>query len=266
MQIPIFQVDAFTEQLFGGNPAAVMPLESWLPDATLQSLAAENNLSETAFIIGGNGHYALRWFTPEVEVDLCGHATLAAAHVLYRHLDEAGQALRFDTRSGELVVERAGEQLVMDFPAATLQARDCPKAVASALGAAPDEAFVTDTASPTWLLVYAREADVAALAPDFPALAAATERCVIVTGPGEDAATHFVSRFFGPPVGIDEDPVTGSAHCALAPYWAQRLETDRLRARQISRRGGLVDCQVKSGRVLLQGSARTFMAGTATLD
>ncbi len=266
MQLTIFQVDAFSERLFGGNPAAVIPLPDWLPDATLQAVAAENNLSETAFLVGAKGHYALRWFTPSVEVDLCGHATLATAHVLYHHLDERSSMLCFETRSGELTVRQVAGQLEMNFPVARLRDADCPEALSVALGAAPLRALTTDTAGPTWLLVYPSAEDVLRLSPDFSAVGAATDRCVIVTAPGDRHEADFVSRFFGPTVGINEDPVTGSAHCALTPYWVEQTGRNQLLARQLSPRGGRLACVLDGDRVLLSGTARTYLEGSIRLD
>lgn len=259
MRNPIYQVDAFTEVLFGGNPAAVVPLQSWPDDALLQAIAAENNLSETAFFVGGAGRYRLRWFTPTDEVDLCGHATLATAHVLFEHRGFDGEVLRFDTRSGELRVRRSPGGMTMDFPAARMVDTTPDSAVCAALGAEAEAAAIA--AENPWQVLYAfsEEAQVAALAPDFRALAAASPFAVIVTAPGDHA--DFVSRFFGPQVGVDEDPVTGSAHCSLVPYWAQRLGRNTLRARQISARGGELVCELRGERVMMTGRAITFLQG-----
>lgn len=262
MNIPIYQVDAFAAQVFAGNPAAVMPLDAWLADHTLQAIAAENNLAETAFLVARNEGYELRWFTPAVEVDLCGHATLASAHVLFEHLGFSGDSVSFHTRSGELIVRRSGGGLTLDFPSLKLESVPVNDQVSQALGATASEAYFVSGA---WkqLLVFENEAQVAALEPDFPALKIATDRCVIATAPGE--SHDFVSRFFGPQVGIDEDPVTGSAHCALVPYWAQRLGKTGLQARQISSRGGDVDCLLQGDRVFMTGGAVTFLAGEVYL-
>lgn len=259
MALPIYQVDAFTNRVFGGNPAAVMPLEAWLDDATLQAIALENNLSETAFFVADGDGFALRWFTPTVEVQLCGHATLATAHVLFEHLGYVGDDIRFSTLSGELRVTRAGAGLRLDFPARPLPPADVDVAVCDALGAVASESLATDDPAGYLMCVYEFEEDVTALAPDFAALKAATGRCVIATAPGEQC--DFVSRFFAPRVGIDEDPVTGSAHCSLVPYWAARLGRTRLRARQVSPRGGDLSCELEGDRVLLTGTAVTFMQG-----
>ena len=259
MELPIYQVDAFADRVFAGNPAAVMPLSHWLDDVTLQALAMENNLSETAFVVACEGGYELRWFTPSVEVNLCGHATLAAAHTLFEHLDHAGNEVRFQTRSGALRVLREGSLLTLDFPATPLVTTDVDLAICRALGATASEAVIAPDNPHAVVYVYEFEQDVAALHPDFSALRAASEHCVIATAPGEDC--DFVSRFFGPQVGIDEDPVTGSAHCALVPYWAKRLGQRKLQARQISARGGSLACELREGRVLMSGRAVTFMHG-----
>jgi PhzF family phenazine biosynthesis protein len=259
MELPIYQVDAFADTVFSGNPAAVMPLSRWLDDATLQAIAMENNLSETAFLVACEGGYELRWFTPTVEVNLCGHATLAAAHALFEHLDHGGTEVRFQTRSGELRVLREGSLLTLDFPATPLVTTEVDLAICHALGATASEAVIAPDNPHAVVYVYEFEQDVAALQPDFAALRAASEHCVIATAPGEDC--DFVSRFFGPQVGIDEDPVTGSAHCALVPYWVKRLGQDSLQARQISARGGKLACELRDGRVLMSGRAVTFMRG-----
>lgn len=272
MRIRLFQVDAFTRRRFAGNPAAVCPLDGWLEDDRLQAIAAENNLSETAFLVAREGDYELRWFTPEAEVDLCGHATLASAFVVLRFLEASRDAVRFHTRSGPLEVERQGERLVMDFPATPAEPCDAPEELATALGAAPEEVLrATD-----WLAVFAEAADVAGLDPDMRALKRLGRRGVIVTAPAEgadratagaepatrdDAPPDFVSRFFAPAVGVPEDPVTGSAHCTLTPYWASRLGRANLVGRQISRRGGVVHCELRDGRVVLSGYAVLYLEG-----
>lgn len=262
MNIPIYQVDAFASEVFAGNPAAVMPLEAFPDAALLQAIAAENNLSETAFLVARDDGYDLRWFTPEVEVDLCGHATLASAHVLFEHRGFAGERICFHTRSGLLKVYRSDRGLTLDFPASTLVPTELDPGVSQALGATAGEALLV---SGGWkqLYVFDDEAQVAALTPDFAALKAASDRCVIATAPGREH--DFVSRFFGPQVGVDEDPVTGSAHCALVPYWAARLKKDALRARQISARGGDIDCGLKGDRVEMTGRATTFLVGEVML-
>ena len=259
MALPIFQVDAFADEVFKGNPAAVMPLDKWLDDGLLQAIAMENNLSETAFIVKAAEGYELRWFTPQVEVDLCGHATLAAAHVLFEHLDYKSDEILFHTRSGTLGVHCSGLRLTLDFPAKQLVSIDVDLAVCRALGATASEALAPSGKSGAVLYVYEFEADVAELKPDFAALLSASTHSVIVSAPGNDCDA--VSRFFAPQVGINEDPVTGSAHCSLVPYWAGRLRKSQLQCRQISARGGQLDCELKDGRVFMTGSAVTFMQG-----
>ena len=261
MRLQIFQIDAFTDAVFGGNPAAVCPLDSWLDDATLQAIAYENNLSETAFFVPVNDAYALRWFTPLAEVDLCGHATLASAHVVFHHLRPDADAVAFDTRSGRLDVTRAEDGLIMDFPALAAHPLDAPPADLSAgLGTQPVAVF----ADMDYLALFETEAQIRALEPDMAPLARLDERRgVIVTAPGESA--DFVSRFFSPRLGVPEDPVTGSAHCMLAPFWAGRLGKTTLHAHQISARGGAVHCTVAGDRVRLTGRAVQYLEGTITV-
>lgn len=262
MELSIYQVDAFSDAVFAGNPAAVCPLDKWLDDATMQAIAAENNLSETAFFVaaddGGAGHYELRWFTPTVEVDLCGHATLASAYVVFERLAPRRREVRFATRSGELAVAREGDMIVLDFPAYPGTPVAAPAALADGLGAAPDEVLE----GPNYVAVFAAGKDVAALAPDFDVLAGLHPRGVIATAPGEAWGCDFVSRFFGPSFGIDEDPVTGSAHCMLTPYWAARLGRKRLDACQISARGGVLACEERGDRVRIGGRAALYLEGT----
>jgi len=258
MRLPLYQIDAFTGAVFGGNPAAVCPLEGWLEDALLQAIAAENNLSETAFLVPKGPQaeeYALRWFTPLVEVDLCGHATLASAYVVFHFLEPERESVSFHTRSGPLRVTREGDLLAMDFPAWEVSPCEAPATLPTALGGAPQEAFK----SRDWLVVYETEAEVRAIRPDMAQLAQPNARGVIVTAPGESC--DFVSRFFAPSVGIPEDPVTGSAHCALAPFWAARLGKTRLEARQVSARGGELLCEVRGDRVVISGRAARYLEG-----
>lgn len=259
MRLKIFQVDAFTDRLFGGNPAAVIPLSQWLPDATLQAMAAENNLSETAYFVKQGDAYHLRWFTPICEVKLCGHATLASAWVLWEKLGERAPLIRFDTRSGELRVSRADGWLWLDFPADA--ARPCapPPALVAGLGRPPREVLVAGN----YVALYDDEQTVRALMPDFRQLASLDNHGVIVTAPGGDC--DFVSRFFAPKFGIDEDPVTGSAHCTLAPLWAGRLGRNSLRARQISHRGGELRCEAAGARVRIGGQAVAYLEGEIDL-
>jgi PhzF family phenazine biosynthesis protein len=259
MRLPLYQIDAFASAVFKGNPAAVVPLEDWLPDATLQAIAAENNLSETAFFVPQGDPWRLRWFTPAVEVDLCGHATLAAAHVIFTRLAPGRDRIAFVTRSGKLEVTRRGDLLELDFPAVAAQVRSDAMtidALADALGCRPDEAYV----AMDHMAVFRDEGQVAALKPDMGRIAALGGRGLIATAPGR--ACDFVSRFFGPAVGIPEDPVTGSAHCVLAPFWAKRLGKSRLSARQISARGGELACEDRGERVGIAGRAVLYLEGT----
>lgn len=266
MSLALYQVDAFTNRLFAGNPAAVVPLESWLPDALLQQIAAENNLSETAFLVpAGTSRWELRWFTPTIEVPLCGHATLASAFVLAELLGESAEVLTFVTRqAGELTVTRDGRRFALRLPRRTLHASDAPAAVAAALGAGPVEVLTVPAADDdTAFAVFATEAAVRALHPDMRAIAALPVRNVIATAPGTDC--DFVSRMFAPKAGIDEDPVTGSAHCALVPYWAEQLGRSAFHARQVSARGGELFCTLEDDAVIVAGEAVLYAQGTISL-
>ena len=260
MKLDQYQVSAFTQRLFGGNPAAVVPLEDWLPEETMLAVAAENNLSETAFYVPDGDGFGLRWFTPEVEVELCGHATLATAHVLFNELGHGEPTIRFATKfSGDLFVSRDDRGICIDLPAHAIHDTDIHPAIGEALNGIPSAAY----AAPSWVYEFESEDQVLALAPDFRALLVASDLPVIVTAPGKDV--DFVSRFFGPQVGIDEDPVTGSAHCALVPLWAQKLGKTALTARQVSKRGGELQCELNGNRVLLRGDAITFLRGQIEL-
>jgi len=261
MRLPLYQVDAFTDRRFGGNPAAVVPLETWLPDATLQAIAAENNLSETAFLLREGADYALRWFTPTNEVELCGHATLASAFVLFHHLEPGRERVRFRTlKAGTLTVVRRGDALAMDFPSRPPRAAEPPAGLVPALGKAPEAVLLSRDV----LALYPRAEDVAGLAPDMTALARLDCYAVIATAPGT-GGVDFVSRFFAPRHGIPEDPVTGSAHCTLIPYWAARLGKTTLAARQLSRRGGELACALEGDRVSIAGRCALYLEGTITL-
>jgi predicted PhzF superfamily epimerase YddE/YHI9 len=261
MRLPIYQVDAFTDSLFGGNPAAVCPLEAWLPDATMQAIAAENNLSETAFFIPQGGDYALRWFTPTVEVDLCGHATLASGHVVFSFIEPERDSVSFHTvKAGMLKVDRRGDMLVMDFPARPAASCAAPPGLLAVLGGTPRAVLCARD----YLIVYDSAAEIAALAPDMAALAKVDCWAAIVTAPGENGV-DFVSRFFAPAQGVPEDPVTGSAHCTLVPYWATRLNKTELEARQISRRGGALRCTLNGDRVGIGGRAVVYLEGKIEL-
>ena len=256
--LKIFQIDAFTSKVFGGNPAAVVPLDAWLPDSIMQGIAAENNLAETAFFVPEAGGYGLRWFTPMQEVPLCGHATLASAFVLFTEIAPHLEAIGFHTQSGTLTVTRKGERLQMDFPRHRLTRVEAPPALHAGLKTPPREVhFVSE--SRNYHAVYDTEAEVRALMPDFAALCRLESLGVVATAPGTDC--DFVSRYFAPKLGIPEDPVTGSTHCALAPYWAERLGKTELFARQVSTRGGELFCAVTDQRVLISGQAVTYLRG-----
>lgn len=258
-QFLIFQIDAFTDRLFAGNPAAICPLQTWLPDATMQAIAAENNLAETAFFVPTDDGYDLRWFTPTVEVDLCGHATLASAYLIFNRLEPGLQEVSFSTRSGTLSVTHDGDVLVMDFPSLPAEAVDSPEALAAGLGATPVEV----RRATNYLAVFDTEADVAALVPDMARLATLHPYGVIATAPGK--SVDFVSRYFAPAHGVPEDPVTGSAHCTLTPYWANRLGKVTLKGRQISARGGEVICEDRGDRVTIGGRAVLYLEGSITV-
>lgn len=255
MRLTLYHADAFTSRPFRGNPAAICPLDEWLDDATMQDIAAENNLSETAFFVGSNGAYKLRWFTPRVEVDLCGHATLASADVVFRKIEPQATRVQFESASGPLVVTREGDTLWLDFPSRPPQPVAAPNNVEAGLGGHPKEVL----AARDYLFVFETESQVHALQPDFRALAA-WDRAVIVTARGQSA--DFVSRFFAPTFGIDEDPVTGSAHCTLIPYWADKLGRPSLTARQVSSRGGDLRCELRGERVGIGGTVTPYLEGT----
>ncbi len=254
-EVPIYQVDAFAARVFTGNPAAVCPLDDWLPDEVLQAIAVENNLSETAFLVKRGADFDLRWFTPAHEVDLCGHATLGSAYVIANYLDNGSTEVRFHSRSGLLTVTREGELYTLDFPALPPRRTEDSAAVAEALGAAPAELWD----EMDLMAVFASEAEVAALAPDMAKVVRLETRGVIATAPGETC--DFVSRFFAPRAGIPEDPVTGSAHCILTPYWATRLGKTRMNARQISARGGELEVEARGERVRISGRVAPYMEG-----
>jgi PhzF family phenazine biosynthesis protein len=257
MKLPLYQVDAFASRVFAGNPAAVVPLERWLDDATLQAIATENNLSETAYFVGGEGRYHIRWMTPASEVDLCGHATLASGWVVLNRLERGRTEVTFDSRSGPLLVRAEGERLALDFPSRPPEPADGSlDAVAAALRARPSALL----ASRDYLAVFGTEDEVRALRPDMALTAALDRMAVIATAPGRDC--DFVSRFFGPAVGVPEDPVTGSAHSTLVPYWSQRLSKRQLYARQVSARGGELWCEDRGARVAIAGRAVPYLEGT----
>ena len=256
MKLDLYQIDAFASRPFTGNPAAVVPLDAWLPDDVMLSIAMENNLAETAFFVPGVTGYDLRWFTPTVEMDLCGHATLASGFLLYEILGASDDVLRFQTRSGELTVEKRDARYILDFPSRPGSVTEAPSGLIEALGGAKPKEILK---SRDYMLVYENEAEVKAIEPDFIALAKLDAHAVIVTAKGDNA--DFVSRFFAPAVGIPEDPVTGSAHCTLIPYWAEKLSKNELFARQISRRGGEVFCELQGDRVKIGGGAVLYLKG-----
>ncbi|HWS12567.1 MAG TPA: PhzF family phenazine biosynthesis protein [Rhodocyclaceae bacterium] len=253
MKIRQYQVDAFTTRVFQGNPAAICPLDAWLDDSVLQAIANENNLSETAFFVPSDRGFHLRWFTPTAEVDLCGHATLASAHVLFEILGYAKKQIVFETRSGELVVESNDGLLAMNFPARLPLPCSVPDSLVDGLGHPPAEVLAADD----YIAVFESEEVVKSLTPNFSKLQELELRGVVVTAPGRNS--DFVSRFFAPKLGVPEDPVTGSAHCELTPYWASRLGKKVMEARQVSKRGGYLCCQLQENRVILSGKAVTFM-------
>ncbi|WP_291510933.1 PhzF family phenazine biosynthesis protein [Acidithiobacillus sp.] len=262
MKLMQYQIDAFSRQVFSGNPAAVVPLDQWLPEAVMQAIAEENHLSETAFYVPAksSGTFYLRWFTPAVEVDLCGHATLATAHVLFQERGFPGDEIAFDTRSGILRVKKMPEgRISMDFPLRPLHLVETLPLMENALGQKPLAVLAGDD----YVVLFRDEAQIRAIHPDMTVLLGLDLRGVVITAPGKDC--DFVARFFGPKVGVPEDPVTGSAYTALAPYWAKRLGKTMLNARQISQRGGEIHCGVALDHVTLTGAAATFMVGEIRL-
>jgi len=260
MKLSIYQVDAFTREAFHGNPAAVVPLEEWLPDETMLAIAAENNLAETAFFVKDGDGYRLKWFTPEIEIDLCGHATLASSYVLWNELGHTGDEIRFETKSGTLSVTREGELMTLDFPSRPAEETDAPEGLSQALGGIPQKVLK----SRDYLAVFDTEAEVLALRPDFRAISDLGVHAVIATAAGD--TSDFVSRFFAPSVGVDEDPVTGSAHCTLIPYWAEQLGKNELYARQVSKRGGELFCELRGDRVRIGGNAVLYLKGEIDVD
>ncbi len=255
MKIPIFQVDAFTNEAFSGNPAAVCPLDYWLSDDQMQKIAGENNLSETAFFVNRGDYYQVRWFTPQTEVDLCGHATLASAWVIMNKIQPDVEEVKFGSHGGELIVRRENDLYMMDFPVHRPEECVTPNKLIKALGQNPVEVL----ASNYYLAVFNSEDEVRNLKPYMTLLKELDRMGVVVTAPGDKV--DFVSRFFAPAVGIPEDPVTGSAHCTLIPYWAEKLGKTRMMAKQVSCRGGDLICEYKNDRVVIGGQARLFMEG-----
>lgn len=260
-KIKLYQIDAFTDKVFGGNPAAVCVLDEWLNDDMMQLIGAENNLAETAFVVPKGEAYEIRWFTPTVEVDLCGHATLAAAYVLFNFYNHPSDKIILHShRSGQLAVSKQGDELTLDFPVDEYAEIEVPQILTEALGKAPLAAFRGKT---DFMLVYPSQQDVEAFDPDLGLLVQVGGRGVIVTAPGNEV--DFVSRFFAPQVGIPEDPVTGSAHTTLTPYWSQKMGKEKLTARQISKRVGNLTCEIAGDRVYLTGKAVTYLTGEITV-
>ena len=256
----VYYIDAFADTLFKGNPAAVIPLREWLPDDVMQAVAAENNLSETAFFVGNDGKYSIRWFTPVAEVNLCGHATLASAYVLFNELGYNKDTVRFESLSGELCVLRQGKGIVLDFPSQPPEECEAPKQLLDGLGVDPVEIL----SSEDYLVVLRNENAVECLDPLYDELMKVPLRGIIVTA--KSNKFDFVTRFFAPKLGVNEDPVTGSAFTQLAPYWANKLGKSKLVAKQISARGGKVSCEVSGERVLIFGNAVKYMEGQISID
>lgn len=258
MNLQIFQVDAFTKNPLGGNPAAVCPLEEWLADETMLKIAAENNLSETAFFVKKDDYYEIRWFTPTVEINLCGHATLAASFVIFNCLNWEDKQVKFySARSGDLSVEKQDERFVLDFPKYGLTEIEMMPELAAAVGKTPQRMW--ETQGNMAMLLFETEADVKALQPDMSALSRIDFDEFIVTAKGENS--DFVSRLFAPRIGIPEDPVTGATHCSLIPYWAEKLGKEKLYARQLSKRGGELFCRLNGERVKIGGDAALYLKG-----
>ena len=259
MEIKIFQVDAFASEVFGGNPAAVCPLEKWITDELMQKIAGENNLSETAFFIRNGDEFEIRWFTPASEVDLCGHATLASAHVIFHHLDYDKDIILFSSKSGRLPVSREGEVITLDFPTAEYHAVKEYGKLSRALCKEPLEVYE----GKKLLALYENENDIIQMNPDFELLKELDAEGVIITSKGE--IVDFVSRFFAPKIGINEDPVTGAAHTMLIPFWAQKYNKNNLTALQLSERKGELICKLAGNRVKISGKAITYLNGKIIL-
>ncbi|MBK7707595.1 MAG: PhzF family phenazine biosynthesis protein [Acidobacteria bacterium] len=256
MSLTIYQVDAFAKDVFKGNPAAICPLKEWLPKETMQAIAYENNLSETAFFVRNGDAFEIRWFTPTFEIDLCGHATLASAYVIFEILQSENEIIRFRSHlSGDLFVEKQGGLFVLDFPSRPPAPAEALPGLIEAIGKKPKEIL----RGRDFFLVYESESDIRAIAPNFTRLLDVPTHGVIVTAPGDDC--DFVSRFFAPEVGVFEDPVTGSAHCNLIPFWAERLGKQVLFARQVSERGGELFCEIHGDRVKIGGYASLYLKG-----
>lgn len=259
MNLKLYQVDAFTSKLFGGNPAAVCPLEHWLEDIVMQNIAAENNLAETAFFVKEDSGYRIRWFTPTSEVDLCGHATLASSYVLFNKLNYKEEKIVFASKSGNLIVEKEGELISLNFPARNPQQIEADDALLNALPITPKEVLFDKTT----VCVFENENQIRSIQPKIKEFLNVQTHGVIITAPGDNV--DFVSRFFAPDVGIDEDPVTGYAHTLLIPYWANRLKKDKLHALQVSNRGGELFCENLDGRVKISGAGVLYLEGTINI-
>ncbi len=258
MQLPIYQIDAFTDKLFGGNPAAVVPLKTWLSDELMQKIALENNLSETAFFIPNETGFEIRWFTPTVEVNLCGHATLATSFVIFNVLKYPNDTIVFSSKSGILKVRKYDKWLELDFPLQETFLSEAPEGLTESIGKKPKEVY---RASDDYMLVYGVQKDIEELKPNFGALKDIKARGIIVTAKAKSKKIDFVSRFFGPGSGIDEDPVTGSAHTKLVPYWSKIFNKNELIAEQISSRKGYLKCKLHDDRVLMAGKCKLFLKG-----
>ncbi|WP_372772927.1 PhzF family phenazine biosynthesis protein [Mangrovibacterium sp.] len=256
MKLTFFQVDAFAERLFKGNPAAVIPLTRWLDDETMQLIAMENNLPETAFFVASEDGFEVRWFTPKAEVNLCGHATLASAHVIFTEHKDPRNEITFQSKSGPLRVTKKNDLLQLDFPVDVVRPVDAPNLIIQALGKIPEACYKGKT---DYMLVFETEKEILDMNPNFNTLMKVKTRGTIVTAPGK--TVDFVSRFFAPAVGVDEDPVTGSSHTMLTPYWAKRLGKSELTAHQLSKRGGELLVSMNNNRVLIAGKTKTFLRG-----
>lgn len=263
MKLSFYQVDAFSDRLFGGNPAGVCPLKTWLPDRTMQKIAFENNLAETAFVVPRGENFEIRWFTPLVEVDLCGHATLASAHVLFNHLDYKNTVIEFSSKSGQLIVGRDHGRIFLDFPADFSDPASMPEGLSEALGLEP---LISYKGKTDYMLIYRDEEEIRNIKPNFTRLSEIDARGIIVSAPGKDKDVDFVSRFFAPRVGVNEDPVTGSAHTTLIPYWSRQLVKTEMKARQLSARGGELWVSMKGNRVEISGHCVTYLSGEIELS
>jgi len=261
MKIKIYQIDAFADKMFSGNPAAVCPLDKWLPDETMQNIAMENNLAETAFYVNEKEGLRIRWFTPTVEVDLCGHATLATAFVLFNHENYAGDKIVFNSRSGPLAVTKSGDVLTLNFPVDKLVEVPALPELEKGLGAKPLKTFKGKT---DYMLVFENEYQIKNMNPDFKLIGTVNARGIIVTAKGN--TVDFVSRFFGPQSGMDEDPVTGSAHTTLSPYWATVLNKKEFSAIQLSKRQGKLTCKLVGDRVEISGTGKSYLTGTISIE